>query len=43
MLFVGALCGGNPPCYWNFYRVEIHRGGIGNDIDDVEGMDDEEI
>ena len=40
MLFVGALCGGSPPLDKNLYRVESHRGRIGNGINNVEGRDD---
>ena len=43
MLFVGALCGGGPPLDRNMYLVEIHRGMIGNGIDDVDGRDYGEI
>ena len=43
ILFVGVLCVWSPPLDWDMYRFEIHRGRIGNGINDVDGRDDGEI
>ena len=42
MFFVSDLRCGSPPPDWNLYRVERHRGRIGNGINNIDGGGDGE-
>ena len=42
MLFVSAMRCGSPPTDWDSYRVEVHRGRIGNGINNIDGGGDGE-